>query len=93
VLFEGELYAATSGGLLTRIRLGADPVESVRLIGHNPSLQQLGLVGASAGDELVAPRDEVPHGRARHDRANEGAGELAPSDALLTAYADPKQLR
>jgi phosphohistidine phosphatase len=62
VLFEGELYAATSGGLLTRIRLGADPVESVRLIGHNPSLQQLALVGASAGDELGPLETKFPTG-------------------------------
>jgi phosphohistidine phosphatase len=41
---ESELYGASAGALLERLRLVPDAVGSVRLIGHNPGLQQLALV-------------------------------------------------
>jgi phosphohistidine phosphatase len=93
VLFEDELYAATSDGLLARIRLVPDPVESVMLIGHNPSLQQLALVLASAGDELTRLEKKFPTGALATIVLTKSWGELAPADALLMAYVVPKQLR
>jgi phosphohistidine phosphatase len=54
---EDGLYAASAHALLERLRTVADTVESVMLIGHNPSLQELAidLAGPSpAADELAA---------------------------------------
>jgi hypothetical protein len=64
-MLEEELYAASSDELLARIRLVPDAVASVMLIGHNPSLQQLGLVLASAGDELERLEAKFPTGRSQ----------------------------
>jgi phosphohistidine phosphatase len=93
VLFEDELYAATSDELLARIRLVPDPVESVMLIGHNPSLQQLALVLASAGDELRRLETKFPTGALATIVLTKSWGGLAPDDAVLMAYVVPKQLR
>jgi len=43
VRVEDDLYAASAGALLDRLRSVADTVESVMLIGHNPGLQDLAL--------------------------------------------------
>jgi len=43
VRLEDDLYAASAGALLERLRSVPDTVESVMLIGHNPGLQQLAL--------------------------------------------------
>jgi phosphohistidine phosphatase len=43
VRVEDDLYAASAGALLERLRSVPDTVESVMLIGHNPGLQQLAL--------------------------------------------------
>lgn len=40
---EDDLYAASAGALLERLRSVPDTVESVMLIGHNPGLQELAL--------------------------------------------------
>jgi phosphohistidine phosphatase len=54
---EGGLYAASAHALLERVRSVPDTVESVLLIGHNPSLQELAIDLArpsAAADELAA---------------------------------------
>jgi len=43
VRVEDDLYAASAGALLERLRSVPDTVESVMLIGHNPGLQDLAL--------------------------------------------------
>jgi phosphohistidine phosphatase len=43
VRVEDDLYAASAGALLERLRSIPDTVESVMLIGHNPGLQDLAL--------------------------------------------------
>jgi phosphohistidine phosphatase len=40
---EDDLYAASAGALLERLRSVPNTVESVMLIGHNPGLQELAL--------------------------------------------------
>jgi phosphohistidine phosphatase len=92
-MLEEELYAASSDELLARIRLVPDAVASVMLIGHNPSLQQLGLVLASAGDELERLEAKFPTGALATLALPKTWGRLAPADAKLAAYVVPKQLR
>jgi phosphohistidine phosphatase len=43
IRIEPELYRASAGTLLERLRGVADDVDSVMLIGHNPGLQRLAL--------------------------------------------------
>jgi phosphohistidine phosphatase len=43
VQVEPELYGASAGELLARLRGVADEVESVMLIGHNPAIAELAL--------------------------------------------------
>lgn len=93
VTLEEELYAASADELLARIRLVPDAVASAMLIGHNPSLQQLALALASAGDELKRLEAKFPTGGlATLTLAKPWRG-LAPADATLAAYVVPKQLR
>jgi phosphohistidine phosphatase len=43
IRIEPELYGASAGALLERLRGVADDVDSVMVIGHNPGLQRLAL--------------------------------------------------
>jgi phosphohistidine phosphatase len=79
--------------LLARIHLVPDPVESMMLIGHNPSLQQLALDLASAGYELRRLETKFPTGALATIVLTKSWGELGPADALLMTYVVPKELR
>ena len=57
---EAELYAASSDELLERIRVVPEAVASVMLIGHNPGLQDLAVVLASAGPKLDQLKAKFP---------------------------------
>ena len=93
VMLEEELYAASCDELLVRIRLVPDAVTSVMLIGHNPSLQQLALALASAGDELERLEAKFPTGALATLALAKTWSRLAPGDAVLADYVVPKQLR
>ena len=93
VLLEEELYAASCDELVVRIRLLPDAVTSVLLIGHNPSLQQLALALASAGDQLERLEAKFPTGALATLALAKTWSRLAPGDAVLADYVVPKQLR
>lgn len=93
IVLEDELYAASSDELLARIRLVPDPVASVMLIGHNPGLQQLALLLASSGDERERLEAKFPTAALATLAVATSWSRLAPTDATLTAYVVPKQLR
>jgi phosphohistidine phosphatase len=93
VTFAEELYAASADALLARIRLVPDAVASVMLVGHNPSLQQLALRLASAGDELERLEAKFPTAALATLALAKSWSRLAPADATLAAYVVPKQLR
>ena len=93
VEFENELYAASAGDLLARVRLVPDGVESVMLIGHNPSLHQLALMLASTGDELERLAAKFPTAALATLGLSTTWRRLNPGEASLTAYVVPKQLR
>jgi phosphohistidine phosphatase len=93
VLLEMELYAASSDRLLERIRAVPDAVASLMLIGHNPGLQDLALVLASAGAELERLEAKFPTAAlATLALPNTTWSQLSQADAVLTAYVVPKQL-
>lgn len=90
---EAELYAASSDELLERIRVVPEEVASVMLIGHNPGLQDLALVLASAGADLERLKAKFPTAAlATLTLANTPWSKLSEADAVLAAYVVPKQL-
>lgn len=93
VILEAELYAASSDELLERIRVVPEAVRSVMLIGHNPGLQRLALVLASAGVERERLEAKFPTAAlATLTLANTTWSQLSRADAALAAYVVPKQL-
>ena len=93
VRLEVGLYAAPADKLLERLRAVPEQVVSVLLIGHNPGLQDLALLIASAGTELERLEAKFPTAalatltlpRITWRRLSEG-------DAVLTAFVVPKRL-
>jgi phosphohistidine phosphatase len=93
VRLEEELYAASSDELLERIRLVPEAVASVMLIGHNPGLQRLALVLASAGADRERLEAKFPTAAlATLTIAKTGWNRVAPADAVLVEFVVPKQL-
>jgi phosphohistidine phosphatase len=88
---DERLYGATGTDLLERLHEIPDNVSSVMLIGHNPALQDLALALAAPGSNRDRIETKlvtgalatltVPHWR-----------DLAPGEAELVAYVQPKEL-
>ena len=94
VVVEDELYAATADTLLERLRAVPDGAASVLLIGHNPGLQDLALLLASAGEELSLLEAKFPTAAlAALTVSKAGWSELSRGDAVLVDFLTPKQLR
>jgi phosphohistidine phosphatase len=93
VRFEPELYHASADALLDRLHEVPDAVESVMLIGHNPSLEMLAL-------ELARPGAQVRELAAKYPTAAlatfaiPGASwrELGRGSAELTGFVRPRDL-
>jgi phosphohistidine phosphatase len=65
----------------------------VMLIGHNPGLQDLALVLASAGTELERLEAKFPTAALATLTLPRATGRrLSQADAVLAAYVVPKQL-
>jgi phosphohistidine phosphatase len=94
VLLEPQLYAASADRLLDRLRVVPDGVASVLVIGHNPGLQNLALLLASAGADLERLEAKFPTAALATLALPKATwGQLSPADALLDAFVAPKQLR
>jgi phosphohistidine phosphatase len=92
VQIERELYAASDGRLLERLRAVEDGVESVMLIGHNPGVEQLALSLAGGGQNLAVLRRKYPTGALATLEFSGRWGDLRPGSAELTDFITPKQL-
>jgi phosphohistidine phosphatase len=91
---EEELYGASSNDLLERIRIVPEPVASVMVVGHNPGLQNLALVLASAGAELERLEAKFPTAAlATLTFPQTTWSQVSPRDGVLAAYVVPNQLR
>jgi phosphohistidine phosphatase len=94
VRLEDELYGASAGELLDRLRHVPDWTASVMLIGHNPGLQNLALLLAADGGLRHRLEEKFPTAAlATLTIERTPWRRLAPGDAVLTAYVVPKQLR
>jgi phosphohistidine phosphatase len=91
VLYETELYGASAGELLRRLRRLDDTVPSVLLIGHNPGMHDLAVAltgdhdGAAIADFPTAALAELSAPIARWP-------DLEPGTATLERLITPKDL-
>lgn len=92
VLLEDELYGASAGELLARLRRVPEDVESVLLVGHNPGLQDLVLELASTGESLERVEAKFPTGALATLTLAEPWSRLAARSAALAAYVVPREL-
>ena len=90
IQIERELYGASAGQLLERLRRVPDEVDAVMLIGHNPAIQDLavGLLGGAS--ELAARR--FPTGALATLTLTGPWRALEPRHAELAAFVTPREL-
>ena len=89
-----ELYEAAAPLLLRRLNLLPEPVHSVLMIGHNPSIEALaiGLTGAGAAGAIARMTTKYPTG-ALATLVVEGAwAEVAWESATLESFVVPREL-
>ncbi|MGZ4198032.1 MAG: SixA phosphatase family protein [Solirubrobacteraceae bacterium] len=97
-LIEAELYHADAEQLLQRLRRVSDDVESVMVIGHNPTLQitalRLSEAGASNGDGSYRSQisQKFPTGALATLSFECQWSELGPGCARLVDYVRPKAI-
>ena len=96
VWHEDDLYGASAGELLERLRRLPAAVPSVMVVGHNPGLEDLAveLIGDGHGDEHVLARlhAKFPTGALATLHLRCDWSGLAPGRATLTAFVVPKDL-
>ena len=96
VLIEPALYSATPAQLLERLHELPSELESVMVIGHNPTMQVLvlRLAAASGLDDsaLADVRRKFPTGALATLELDCDWSELGSGDARLDAFVRPKQL-
>jgi phosphohistidine phosphatase len=88
-VIEPELYTATPGSLIERLKQVTEQVASVMVIGHNPTLQRLVLT-LVGGDDRVEHR--FPAAALATLELDCPWSELGPGRAKLTALVRPKDL-
>jgi phosphohistidine phosphatase len=94
-VIEPELYGASTEDLVARLRRVPAEVESVMVVGHNPTMQTLVLRLASdsgSGEELSQVQAKFPTGALATLTFDSSWSELSPSCARLTAFVGPKSL-
>lgn len=91
---EESLYDAAAEDLLARLQTLPDSVTSVLVVGHNPSLQQLGGMLAASGKRLDRLQRKFPTATVATLTADiDRWAELGPGTAKLSAFIRPKDLR
>lgn len=96
-LIESELYEANCEDVLERLHRVPEGVESVMLVGHNPTLQALvlrlsGDNGTTDGSCLAEVRRKFPTGALATLTFDGAWEELSPRSARLASYVRPKSL-
>jgi phosphohistidine phosphatase len=92
VQIEDEIYGASEDDLLEVLRRVPDEVDSVMLIGHNPSLQALAVTLAGEGSEISGMRQKFPTAGLATLDFDGGWRQLAPGVAELASFVRPKEL-
>ena len=91
---EDELYAASSGRLLERLRQVADALSAVMVIGHNPGLEDLALLLVTRTDDPVSGRmaAKFPTGALAILTFSGSWVDLAPGTGTLESFVVPREL-
>jgi phosphohistidine phosphatase len=98
VLIERELYAASAGDVVERLRRLPDETDSVMVIGHNPALQIIVLRLVANGDpvpdgsDLAEVKQKFPTGALATLTFECSWSELGPGCAELADYVRPKAI-
>ena len=93
VRIERELYGASAGELLERLRRVPGTVEAAMLIGHNPAIQSLVVSLAGSGAQLGRVERKFPTGALATLHIACAWAELRPGCAELEDFVTPKMLR
>ena len=96
-VIEPDLYGASCQDVLQRLRRVPEEIESVMLVGHNPTLQALVLrladdEAATNGPPLAEVRRKFPTGALATLTFDGTWQELSPRSARLASYVRPKSL-
>ena len=96
-VIEPDLYGASCEEVLERLHRVPEEVESVMLVGHNPTLQALVLRLAAPDDgtdgaSLAEVRRKFPTAALATLTFEDAWAELSPGSARLVAYKRPKSL-
>lgn len=87
---ESELYGASAGQLLERLRRVPDEAGTVMLVGHNPAIQDLLVALASEPGDLAAQK--FPTGALATLGFSGPWRSLGPARAELTGLVTPREL-
>ncbi len=102
IVFEDQLYLASSADLLARVQsipqdprpVGASEPQAVMIIGHNPGLHDLALLLTGTGDarSLIRLQDKFPTA-ALVELVFEAKSwrDVQPAAGLLAHYTTPKE--
>jgi phosphohistidine phosphatase len=93
VLIEPELYPASAGDLLERLRRLPDTTDSALLVGHNPAIQDLALTLAGVGPTRAAIERKYPTAGLATLGFEGSWSELAAGMADLVDFVTPKKLK
>jgi phosphohistidine phosphatase len=89
---ERELYAASAGDLLERVRALPGSVPSAMLIGHNTAIADLALSLAGSGPDLAELERKFPTAALATLAFDTGWPELGPRAAVLERFVRPREL-
>ena len=93
VEIEPRLYDAHESDLLARVRRVDGEIDSVMLIGHNPSIERLALLLAAEGDLLDEVRAKYPTGALATLVLDAGDwSEASAGEAELAGFVKPRDL-
>jgi phosphohistidine phosphatase len=93
VLIEPELYSASAGDLLERLRRLPDTTGSALLVGHNPAVQDLALTLAGGGPRRAAMERKYPTAGLATLTFEASWSELDAGMADLVDFVTPKRLK
>jgi phosphohistidine phosphatase len=93
VLIEPELYSASAGDLLERLRRLPERTSSALLVGHNPAVQELALTLAGGGPRRAAMERKYPTAGLATLRFDATWSELGVGTAVLVDFVTPKGLK
>ncbi len=89
---EADLYGASAGELLARLRKVCSTVESLMVIGHAPAIPELAQCLASGGADLERLSGKFPTA-ALATLSFEGSWQaLSPGTAELVDFVEPREL-